>query len=393
MGITKIGKISRVVSGKPTGDQGPLSTQPGDSSTGSPGIPMPGQTGPGSGMLSPKGTPKTVVLRPEDKLSPDLVDRIDEMIKKGDDDWNIGGTNPGQGAPPAPGEGPEMEMPPIDGPDGEDTREWNKTPGQMDQEIDRAIKAGIEEERKAEREGKTDTEKTMGGSGRGGVRDRLEIKMASQTDWAKIFESRLTEYSREASKYLPYHRRFVSNPRMRTRIPSRTQQKDVLPEMNLIIDTSSSLSYRELEVILSEIRKALQSAKMSKINVILWASDPYWHKSYEDVSGAKFEQVIDDIQANWEGGGNDTAALYELIKSKGWSKKFAIHLTDGYIDDHFSKGSPVAKLSAEVFDPNNTIFGIIYPKQKISYDQFKGIMDRFPGEKVPIFLDTNKFYG
>jgi len=85
--------------------------------------------------------------------------------------------------------------------------------------------------------------------------------------------------------------------------------------------------------------------------------------------------------------------LYELIKSKGWSKKFAIHLTDGYIEDHFSKGSPVAKLSAEVFDPNNTIFGIIYPKQKISYDQFKGIMNRFPGEKVPIFLDTNKFYG
>jgi hypothetical protein len=391
MGITKIGKISRVVSGKPSGDQGPLSTQPGDPSSSSPGIPMPGQTGSGSGMPSPKGTPKTVVLRPEDRLTQAVIDRIEEMIKKGDD-WNIGGTNPGQGAIPMPGEGPEIEMPPIDEPDGEDTREWNKTPGQMDQEIDRAIKAGIEEQRKAEREGKIDSEKTMGGSGRGGVRDRLQIKMASQTDWAKIFESRLTEYSREASKYLPYHRRFVSNPRMRTRIPSRIQEKDVLPEMNLIIDTSSSLSYRELEVILSEIRKALQSAKMSKINVVLWASDPYWHKSYEDVSGAKFEKVIDDIQANWEGGGNDTAALYELIKSKGWSKKFSIHLTDGYIDDHFSKGSRVAKLSAEVFDPNNTIFGIIYPKQKISYDQFKGIMDRFPGEKVPIFLDTSKFY-
>lgn len=390
MGITKIGKISRVVSGKPTGDQGPVSMQPGTQS-GSTGIPMPGQTGTPTGMPSPKKGPGTVVLRPEDRLPTEMIERIEEMIKRGEE-WNIGGVNPGGQPVPMPGEGQEIDMPPTDQPEGEDTREWNKTPGEMDQAIDRAIRAGIEEQNKAEREGKTDSEKTMGGSGRGGVRDRLQIKMASQTDWAKIFESRLTEYSREASKYLPYHRRFVSNPRMRTRIPSRIQEKDVLPEMNLIIDTSSSLSYRELEVILSEIKKALQSAKMSKINVILWASDPYWHKSYEDVSGKKFEKVIEDIQANWEGGGNDTAALYELIKSKGWSKKFAIHLTDGYIDDHFSSGSRVAKLSAEVFDPNNTIFGIIYPKQKISYDQFKGIMERFPGEKVPIFLDTNKFY-
>lgn len=381
MGITKIGKISRVVSGKPTGDQGPVSIQP-ETQPGSTGAPVPGQTG----MPSPKKGPGTIVLRPEDRLPPEMIKRIEKMIKERD--WDIGGVNPG--GQPVIVDGPEIDMP-IDQPEGEDTREWNKTPGEMDQAIDRAIKAGIEEQNKAEREGRTDSEKTMGGSGKGGVRDRLQIKMASQTDWAKIFESRLTEYSREASKYLPYHRRFVSNPRMRTRIPSRTQEKDVLPEMNLIIDTSSSLSYRELEVILSEIKKALQSAKMSKINVILWASDPYWHKSYEDVSGKKFEEVIDDIQANWEGGGNDTAALYELIKSKGWSKKFAIHLTDGYIDNHFGS-SRVAKLSSEVFDPNNTIFGIIYPKQKISYDQFKEIMDRFPGEKVPIFLDTGKFY-
>lgn len=389
MGIANIGKISRVVSGKPTGssDKGAATTQSGDQS----GIPTPGGGGsPSTGTPTPKKGPNVVRLRPEEILSDDLIERIEDAIKN-PDDWNIGGTEPGTGAPGEPGT--EIDGPSAPPEEGEDTREWNKTPGQLDQEIDRAIKDGIEQQRKAEREGKTDAEKTMGGSGSGGgVRDRLEIKIASQTDWAKIFESRLTEYSREASKYLPYHRRFVANPRMKTRIPSRTQQKDVLPEMNLIIDTSSSLSYRELETILAEIQKALQSAKMKKINVVLWASNPYWHKSYEDVSGNKFEKVIEDIQTNWQGGGNDTAALYELIKSKGWSKKFAIHLTDGYIDDHMSKGSRVATLSSEVFDPNNTIFGIIYPKQKINYDQFKGIMDRFPGEKVPIFLDTSKFY-
>jgi hypothetical protein len=388
MAFTKIGKISRVVSGKPSGsgDSGPVTNQPGESGKPIPGTPQPGQPGPTATPKPKKARPSTVTLSPDEKLPGEFIEKIEQQLQR-EKEWNIGKTNPGGTEPAGGTQGPQIESP-LD--DGDDTREWDKTPGQMDQEIDRAIKAGLEEQRKAEREAKTDTEKTMGGSGRGGIRDRLEIQMASQTDWAKIFESRLTEYSREASKYLPYHRRFVSNPRMRTRIPSRTQQKDTLPEMNLIIDTSSSLSYRELEVILMEVKKALQSAKIKAINLILWTGTPYFHKSYTDVSGKKFESVIDDIQSNWEGGGNDVNTVYELMKEKGWSKKFTISLTDGYIRDHFSGSTQ--KLSNEVLDPNNTIFGIIYPSKKISCEAFNDISSRFPGEKLPIFLDTSKFY-
>lgn len=386
MAITKIGKISRVVSGKPSSnrDSGPVTNQPDEHGKPMPSAPQLGQPGPASTSKPKDARPGIVTLSPDEKLPREFIERIEQQLQK-EKEWNIGKTNP-SGAESGIGiQGPQGYQD-----DGDDTREWNKTPGQLDQEIDRAIKAGLEEQRKAEREAKTDSEKTMGGSGRGGIRDRLEIQIASQTDWAKIFESRLTEYSREASKYLPYHRRFVSNPRMRTRIPSRTQKKDTLPELNLIIDTSSSLSYRELEVILMEVKKALQSAKIKTINLILWTGTPYFHKSYTDVSGKKFEQVIDDIQSNWEGGGNDVNSVYELILEKGWAKKFTISLTDGYIRDHFS--GRTQKLSNEALDPNNTIFGIIYPSKKISWETFIDISSRFPGEKLPIFLDTSKFY-
>ena len=87
MGITKIGKISRVVSGKPTGDQGPASMQPGTPS-GSTGIPTPGQTGTPTSISSPKKGPGTVVLRPEDRLPTEMIERIEEMIKRGGGEWN-----------------------------------------------------------------------------------------------------------------------------------------------------------------------------------------------------------------------------------------------------------------------------------------------------------------
>lgn len=382
MAVNKIQKLSRVVKPKDQKSSGSsTSTQPGPIS----GDAKPGGSGGEGGMPTSGSVPKTVALSPDVVLSGDIVDRIDKMLQEEDEGWNIGKVNPGGQEAPQP-----TSQPSSTEPDGSDTRTWDKTPGQLEQEIDRAVKRGIEEARKAEREGKTDSEKTMGGSGGSSVRDRLEISVSSQIDWGKIFSTRLTEYSKEASKYLPYHRRFVSNPRMKTRIPSRTQAKDTLPELNLIVDTSSSLSYKELELILSEIKKAIQSAKIKLVNLILWTSTPYYYKTYKDLSGNKFNQLIDDVQENWQGGGNDVDTVYELMKSKGWSKKFTISLTDGYIRNHFTGSTK--KLSEEVLDPNNTVFGIIYPNQAITYSQFKEISDRFPGEKLPIFLDSKKFY-
>ena len=166
MAVNKIQKLSRVVKPKDQKSSGSsTSTQPGPIG----GDAKPGGSG-GGGMSKPGSVPKTVALSPDVVLSGDIVDRIDKMIQEEDEGWNIGKVNPGGQDAPKPTNQPNSTEP-----DGSDTRTWDKTPGQLEQEIDRAVKRGIEEARKAEREGKTDSEKTMGGSGGSSVRDRLEL--------------------------------------------------------------------------------------------------------------------------------------------------------------------------------------------------------------------------
>lgn len=392
---SKISGVSRIIKQKPSDSGSAITPEPskktGIEKIGQSGI-DPSDLGLGEKKPEPKKEkkkgPGTIVLSDDEKLPREFIDKIENQLKEADD-WNIGNTeNTGNGPisnmPGAP------DMPGADQEEGEDIRSWDKSPAELERAINDANREAIDEVQKAEREGKTDTEKTMGGSGRGGIRDRIEMEKFSQTDWASIFKTRLTEYSKEASKYLPYHRRFVSNKAMRTRIPSRTNTKDVLPELNLIIDTSSSLSYRELEVILVEVNKALSEAKIKNLNLILWTGTPYYYNSYKNINKNNFNKIIDDVQNNWEGGGNDVNKVYELMKKKGWAKKFTISLTDGYIRDHFEGSTKT--LSNEVLDPNNTIFGIIYPTKSITVDQYRDITSRFPGEKVPIFLDSTDFY-
>ena len=141
----------------------------------------------------------------------------------------------------------------------------------------------------------------------------------------------------------------------------------------------------------AEMKKAIEGAKIKKVNIMLWNSQCYYWKSYHNVTGSSFEGMKKDIDSHWVGGGNNVNEVYKRMKLEGWTKKFTIHLTDGWIKNH-KTNSETKKLSSEALDPANTIFGIIFPDKSVSVDQYNEICDQFPGEKVPIFLDTNKFF-
>jgi len=380
---TNISKVSKVTYSDPgKGSSGKNMKDP--SGGQSQGYPSGAQnTGQGLGQSDPtQSKPK---IRTRD-LSDQFIENILDKLKKSDE-WDVGGVGMGQEAGDDGADG--AAGPSIGTPQGKEYDEaiWTKDPSQLSDEIDRILDRGLAEEKKEERKGTYEKDQRRGGSST--IRDRIEIESISKTDWAKIFKTRLTEYSREASQYLPYHRRFVSNKMMRTKIPSRIPQRDVLPELNLVIDTSSSLSYPELEVILAEVNKALSESKIKKVYVILWASSPYFFKEYKDIDAKNFSRIISDIQTNWKGGGNDTAALYKLMKEKGLANNFTLSFTDGAIDDHFKE--PMLSLQREVLDPNNTVFGLVFNTKTMSKKLYDSICKLFPGEKVPIFLDSSKF--
>lgn len=375
---TNISKISKVTYSDPGKAKG--QNMSGSSQKSQP-------SGPGESNGTPNAskpdsrTPKIRTRDLSDQFIEQILDRLDNP-----DSWDVGGVTSGEtdGDNSEPGQtGPSLGTP------AEDHEEaiWGKDPNDLSNEIDRILDRGLAEEKKEERKGTY--EKTMGSGGGSTIRDRIEIESISKTDWAKIFKSRLTEYSREASQYLPYHRRFVSNKMMRTKVPSRIPQRDILPELNLVIDTSSSLSYEELEVILAEVQKALSETKIKKVYVILWASSPYYFQEYKDISSKNFSKIISDIDSKWKGGGNDTEELYRFMKQKGLDKNFTLSFTDGAIQDHFK--DPILPLQSAVLDPNNTIFGLIFNTKTMSKKLYDSVCKLFPGEKVPIFLDSSKF--
>lgn len=354
----------------------------------------------------PKKGPGSRTLGDGDKLADDYLDRIEKQVDRaasgGGAEWNIGGV-PGQqpgewpganGQPVAEGSGGNMpgvgelaeQMP------GGDTRIW-VDPKTLEDDVTTANRAGESAERMAdaEAEKKTDAEKTKGGKGgRGRVRDRVAVEQLSTTDWAAIFKNKLTEYSREKSKYQPWNRRFVSNRNLRTKIGQKTPTRDTIPELNLLIDTSSSLSYKELSVILSEIKNALSSAKVKHLNVFMWASTPYAYKSWTDFTINKFDKFLDWVFDEWEGGGNDEEALYKEIIKRGKANKFTISLTDAYLSDHFREGS-LKTTWTKALNVSETIFAIIYPDKSIDYNQWLELGSTMPGKKVPVFLDSSKF--
>ena len=351
------------------------------------GPPKPGEGKDNDGKPA-EGTPEGPGgFKKVDKLSQKTLDRVREGMEQGGD-HEIGQT----GDDPD-GEGPGgPDRPKVTGgrqtPAARENREW----GKLEDDVDHANEeAGKREVKKQEREQKTDTMKTKGGNGVGGFRDRIKIESISKTDWAAIMRTRLSEYSKEASKSLPYHRKFVGNKMLRSRITSKRPERNVMPETNIIIDTSSSIAYAEAEVILAEVKKAIEGAKIKKVNIILWHSKCYYWKSYTDVSGKTFERITNDIMNHWQGGGNNVNEVYKRMKKENWIKKFTIHLTDGHIRNH-KTNAETKRLAEEVLDPNNTIFGIIFSDKSVSVAQYNEICDQFPGEKVPIFLDTNKFF-
>lgn len=368
------------------------------------GMGQPGSGGTGGGepqsAEETKG-PGRKVLSDEEKLPKEFLEKIEEAL--GRSDWDVGAL-----PEPGSGEGGEGGEPGEEGgisngqiapgQDAYDERIWGKTPEELEQAMDDAIRQGLDnekaEDQKREREGNTQAEKTMGGKGKGKgtIRDRLEVENLSKTNWAAIFKSRLSAYSNEKTKTKAWNRRFVAGRRMATsRLPSKTKEMDTLPELNLVLDTSYSIGKSELMVILSEVNAALQAAKIKTLHLFMWHNEPYHYKKFTKVDSNNFIQVIDDVRNNWRGGGNDDDALYQEIIDRGCAKNFTISITDGYIADITRPGSRSYELASKALDPQQTIFGIIFPSKSMPYQVWKDISDRFTGTKLPIFLESSKF--
>lgn len=338
----------------------------------------------------PKKGPKRIPLREDERLEESFIDRIARQIGAGNDGpagrWNLGDVeSPFEDKQPAaePSEAPSAfpEDPPI--PVSPIDRK------QLEDQINRLNRDAEQEARVDDANPDSVSIKGRSSEGRGTIRDRLAIERLSGTDWAAIFKTRLTEYSSERGSRIPYDRRLMSHPGLGRRIESRVQKKDVIPELNLAIDTSASMSKKELSIILGEIQNAMSVAKINVLNIYLWHSMVYASHTFTKVKSDDFNKVVEWMQTRWETGGTNIDKLYQKIVKDGKAKKFTIILTDGEVGDHTS--GYLKTEFTKALDPKDTIFGAIYQTRAISYSAWQAYVKHLPGIKVPIFLDIDKF--
>jgi hypothetical protein len=327
----------------------------------------------------------------------DLPEDYMEKIKQGlgsAEEWNIGdvpgegqdGSGEGQGPSSGPGETGGSGGAGGDG--SEPTADRIKKMREAEKKIDEASREVLRQKSKSE-SGEAGKGDGSAGYGKGGLRDRLHMETLSKIDWAKIFSTRMSKYAKDKFTRLPFNRQFTGNKMLRTRISSKQPKKSQLPETNILIDTSGSISPWQAAVVMAEVKKALLTSKMKKLNVVLWTDGPYWDKSYTKITERDLVQVTKDIEDNWRSGGTSIVPVYKLMKEKGWKNKFTIIITDGYVYDRSTDSGK--RIENEVLDISNTVWAILLQSRSATSSMWESLTDDLSGEKVPVFLDTDKF--
>lgn len=343
-----------------------------------------GQDQPGQGQGQPGQT------NTSQKRHKDLPDDYVETIEKGlgnPEDWDVGNVpQPGE-VPSGEGEQGEPQLPSQEGDDP--TADDIKRMKEAEKKIDEATREVLRERAKASTDTSDGKADGSAGYGKGGLRDRLHMEALSAIDWAQIFRTRMTKYSNDKFTRLPWNRQFTGNKMLRTRVTSKQPKKSQLPETNILIDTSGSISPWQAAIVMAEVKKALLTSKMKKLNVILWSDGPYWDKSYKKITEKDLAGVTKDIEDNWRSGGTQLVPVYKLMKEKGWKNKFTIIITDGYVYDRSSDEG--RRVENDVLDYNNTVWAILLQSRSATSDMWESVTNDLSGEKVPVFLDTDKF--
>jgi hypothetical protein len=78
------------------------------------------------------------------------------------------------------------------------------------------------------------------------------------------------------------------------------------------------------------------------------------------------------------------------MMKEGIAKQFTIHFTDGYIKSHVTD-KRLNRLFSDAIDAKNMIWGMIFKDRAFSMNVWDDYTKNFPGEIVPIFMDTDKF--
>jgi predicted metal-dependent peptidase len=185
---------------------------------------------------------------------------------------------------------------------------------ELEREIDQAIRQGVIAQQKAI------------GSASGNMHRELGDLLDPQVDWREVLREFVSAIcnNKDTSSWRRVNRRFLGSD---TYMPTMIGER--VGSLAIGIDTSGSISGREINRFLSEVKSIAEDVHPEKIDLIYWDSAVAAHETYDEGDMANLVSSTKPMG----GGGTDPRAMMQYMKEKNISPECIIMLTDGEIYD------------------------------------------------------------
>jgi len=194
-----------------------------------------------------------------------------------------------------------------------DSHEWDAA-ASLDDEEQRQLERELDE---AIRQGALAAGKT------GGIVDReLADLMQPQVDWREVLRDFISSTcsGHDYSSWSRPNRRFMGSD-----VYMPVSYSEQVDELILAVDTSGSISQRELTSFLSEVSAICEHVKPSRVRVLYWGHVVAGDEVYTEDNIETLVQSTKPIG----GGGTDVDCVCQYIKDNSISAQAVIVLTDG----------------------------------------------------------------
>lgn len=196
--------------------------------------------------------------------------------------------------------------------DWDEAKSWDKDKiKEVERKIDQALRQGEV------------LLKKKGDAGSGGSRAFGELLNPKTDPYELLREYMVSTCSnRSDSSWRRPNRRFISQD-----IYMPTQIAEAIESIVVAIDTSGSISDRELERFLTEVAHMCKVVSPQKVHVMYWDTSVCAHEVYEQ------DRVLEIASSTKPsgGGGTDPTCVAQYMRSNNVTAQVMIMLTDGYI--------------------------------------------------------------
>jgi predicted metal-dependent peptidase len=203
--------------------------------------------------------------------------------------------------------------------EGFDEHDWNSAQSLseedkkiLEREIDQAIRQGQMQDAK------------LNGNKAGSANRELGELLSPKVDWREALREFVTSTcsAKDTSSWRRVNRRFLySDVYMPTLIGER------VGHIVVGVDTSGSISGREISRFLSEVKSIAEDVHPEKVDLIYWDAAVASHETY---AAATLSTLIQSTKPQG-GGGTDPRCVSKYLKDKVIRPECIIMLTDGYI--------------------------------------------------------------